>query len=676
MKHLFLIPLILFLSACSRETEPTPRPPKKALHAVAELPVLYDGRVMPFDTFARLHLLQFSGRDAVGDVSAAEWMARLLFEPGTTEDDLVFLVEHPGVLEDMKVEIFQEIPGERKPSTRRFSFTHLEPGVLQLEDLARQAQALEEDDRDLVQKEALRVYMNILTYRALNQVFSYARVLDGLVLDDPELRAALDIPDEMTTYTFIDLKDRADALSALMKEVRSESDPNNWTDTQKSAFALARMMFTFRNNFSELPFYMLPEAPHGQDKWVSPLDALHNPDGDENLIEAAHKAGELAEQWRARDWDAVVETSEWISDFSRARMDHNRDVGLTGREARFNRGDYFGKAKFWYILGFFLATGALVSGNALLRKAAWFPVGLALFLHVVGLGWRIFLTARPPVTNLYGTFLFVGLICVGLALLVEVLQKNALGLFAGTFIALSFLFVADRFAAEGDTLNKVVAVLASNFWLSTHVLAVTTGYAGVWIAGVFGHIWLVLKVLGKPKELLNSVKLPMEGLLGFGLTFAFLGTMLGGVWADQSWGRFWGWDPKENGALLIVLWTAVIYHAQVGGMIRDIGMAAGTVIGCVMVILAWLGINLLGVGLHSYGFTDSMYNGFISYILFETVFLGVTLGALAVKGEITIRKPTLPKPPSLPKMPKRETSGSAEVEEVESLGASKDIKNL
>jgi len=312
-------------------------------------------------------------------------------------------------------------------------------------------------------------------------------------------------------------------------------------------------------------------------------------------------------------------------------MDHNRDVALTGREARFNRADYFGKAKVWYILAFFLSTGALLSGSGLLRKITWAPLGIALLLHVTGLGWRIFLTARPPVTNLYGTFLFVGLICLGLALLVEAFQKNALGQFVGSFIALTFLFVADRFAAEGDTLNKVVAVLASNFWLSTHVLAVTTGYAGVWIAGVFGHIWLVLKVLGKPKEILENVKLPMEGLLGFGLTFAFLGTMLGGVWADQSWGRFWGWDPKENGALLIVLWTAVIYHAKVGGMIQDIGMAAGTVVGCIMVILAWLGINLLGVGLHSYGFTDSMYTGFMTYLVFEILFLVVTLGLLKFK---------------------------------------------
>ena len=629
MKALFLLPL-LFMVSCSRSSE-SPVPTKAAVEAVSQVPVLHDGRVMPLDTFSRLHLLQFSGRKSYGDESAAEWMARLLFEPETTEDDLVFLVDHPELLDDMGVERTQEIEGERKPSSRRFSFLHLRPGVLELERLAQQAQAKEEEDRDLVEKEALRVYVNVLTYRALSQVFAYARELPGLVIEDPEMRDQLGIPADMTTYTYMDLKDRAENMSVLMQDTLSEPDSQKWTPTQQRVVTLARMMFSFRNNLSELPLYMLPEAPHGTDVWVSPLDALHNPDGDSNLIQAAHEAAELAQDWEANNWEGVEEHAEWITQFSRARMDHNRDVALTGREARFNRADYFGKAKFWYILAFFLSTGALLSGSDKLRKASWVPLGIALLMHLTGLGWRIFLTARPPVTNLYGTFLFVGLVCLGLALLVEAFQKNALGQFVGSFIALTFLFVADRFAAEGDTLNKVVAVLASNFWLSTHVLAVTTGYAGVWIAGVFGHIWLVLKVLGKPKEILENVKLPMEGLLGFGLTFAFLGTMLGGVWADQSWGRFWGWDPKENGALLIVLWTAVIYHAKVGGMIRDIGMAAGTVIGCIMVILAWLGINLLGVGLHSYGFTDSMYTGFMTYLVFEILFLVVTLGLLKFK---------------------------------------------
>ena len=630
MKLLPLLFLIGLLSGCGSESE-LDLPSKAVLDDVAQVPLLYNGRVMPLDSFSRLHMLQFSGRKSFNDEPAVQWISRLLFEPDTTENDAVFLINHPELLDAMGVERTEEIPGEKKPSTRRFSFTHLSPGILKLEQIAQQAQQIEEENRGLVELEALRVYVNVLTYRALGQVFAYARELPGLVLDNPEIREALQLSDEDQVYTYLDLRIRVGGLGPIMQKAQEEPDPTKWTDAQRDAFTLAKMMFTFSKNLSELPLSLLPEAPHGDSIWIAPMDGLQSPDGDQQLIMAAERAGKLAQAWKANDWEAVSENAEMITLFSRARMDHVRETALTGKEARFNRANYFGKAKVYYILTFFLSFAALLSGGNKLRIAAWFPLAFALLFHTTGIAWRVFLTARPPVTNLYGTFLFVGLICLLLSLLVEAFQKNGLGLFAGSFVALTFLFVADRFGAEGDTMHKVVAVLASNFWLSTHVLAVTTGYAGVWIAGVFGHIWLIMKVLGKNKNVLDQVRLPMEGLLGFGLTFAFLGTMLGGVWADQSWGRFWGWDPKENGALLIVLWTSVIYHARIAGIIHEIGLAVGTSLGCIMVMVAWLGVNLLGVGLHSYGFTNAMATGFWGYIIFELIFIGVALAFIYTK---------------------------------------------
>ena len=110
-------------------------------------------------------------------------------------------------------------------------------------------------------------------------------------------------------------------------------------------------------------------------------------------------------------------------------------------------------------------------------------------------------------------------------------------------------------------------------------------------------------------------------MIAFGLLFTFLGTMLGGVWADQSWGRFWGWDPKENGALLIILWTAITLHSRIAGYIKDFGLAIFAIIGTVVVMVSWFGVNLLGVGLHSYGFTQGLAMNLLSYILFELIFI-------------------------------------------------------
>ena len=91
----------------------------------------------------------------------------------------------------------------------------------------------------------------------------------------------------------------------------------------------------------------------------------------------------------------------------------------------------------------------------------------------------------------------------------------------------------------------------------------------------------------------------------FALLFSFFGTVLGGLWADDSWGRFWGWDPKENGALMIVLWNALGLHARWAGLVRERGLAALAAFGNIVTLWSWEGVNQLGVGLHAYsGLTE------------------------------------------------------------------------
>lgn len=97
------------------------------------------------------------------------------------------------------------------------------------------------------------------------------------------------------------------------------------------------------------------------------------------------------------------------------------------------------------------------------------------------------------------------------------------------------------------------------------------------------------------------------GVICFALLFSVVGTILGGVWANESWGRFWGWDPKENGALLIVLSQLALLHGRMGGYLRDHGICMAAVFGGCVVAFSWWGVNLLGVGLHSYGFTSGIW---------------------------------------------------------------------
>ena len=176
-------------------------------------------------------------------------------------------------------------------------------------------------------------------------------------------------------------------------------------------------------------------------------------------------------------------------------------------------------------------------------------------------------------------------------------------------------------------MRMLVAVLNSNFWLSTHVITVTIGYSACLLAGAIGHVYMVRALLPgdetKPERLKEMGKM-IYGTTCFGLLFSFIGTVLGGIWADQSWGRFWGWDPKENGALLIVIWCIILLHAKYWGYIRNLGMAQGSIFGAIVVALAWFGVNLLNVGLHSYGFTDGAATKLFAYCGGELLFMAVT----------------------------------------------------
>lgn len=119
------------------------------------------------------------------------------------------------------------------------------------------------------------------------------------------------------------------------------------------------------------------------------------------------------------------------------------------------------------------------------------------------------------------------------------------------------------------------------------------------------------------------------GVVCFALLLSFVGTVLGGIWADQSWGRFWGWDPKENGAALVVLLNAIILHARWGGLVRTRGIMVLAVAGNIVTAWSWFGTNMLGVGLHSYGFMDSAAMLLIGFVISQ--FLFMSLGLLPVR---------------------------------------------
>jgi cytochrome c biogenesis factor len=169
------------------------------------------------------------------------------------------------------------------------------------------------------------------------------------------------------------------------------------------------------------------------------------------------------------------------------------------------------------------------------------------------------------------------------------------------------------------------AVLDTNFWLATHVTVVTLGYSATFVAGFLATIYIVRGVFSRTlsETTARSLARMVYGIICFATLFSFVGTILGGIWADQSWGRFWGWDPKENGALLIVIWNAVILHARWGGMIKERGLMNLAIAGNIVTAWSWFGVNMLGIGLHSYGFTDQAFRWLLVFVSSQLLLIGL-----------------------------------------------------
>jgi ABC-type transport system involved in cytochrome c biogenesis permease subunit len=262
-----------------------------------------------------------------------------------------------------------------------------------------------------------------------------------------------------------------------------------------------------------------------------------------------------------------------------------------------------------------------------LGKTAIILLGFAFVLHTLGLLIRMYLQGRPPVTNLYSSALFVGWGSVLLCLFLERFYKNGIGSVCGSTIGFVTLLIAHNLQLDGDSLEMLRAVLDTNVWLATHVVVVTLGYSSVGLAGLLGIIYILRGILTSSFSETTAASLSrmIYGVICFATLCSFVGTILGGIWADQSWGRFWGWDPKENGALLIVLWNATILHARWGGLIRERGLAVMSVFGNIVVGLSWFGVNMLGVGLHSYGFMDQAFGTLTTFIASQLVVIGLGL---------------------------------------------------
>ncbi|NER25995.1 MAG: cytochrome c biogenesis protein CcsA, partial [Symploca sp. SIO1C2] len=229
-------------------------------------------------------------------------------------------------------------------------------------------------------------------------------------------------------------------------------------------------------------------------------------------------------------------------------------------------------------------------------------------LLIQGYGFieRMQIAGRPPVTNMYESVIWVGFGVAAIALLFESIYRAKYYLLAAAPLSVICLVLADSLPAVLDpSIKPLVPVLRDNFWLSIHVPTITLSYASFALAMGLSHI-ILSNYLFTPqaKERIRSLAKWNYGILQVGVLLLSAGVILGGIWAHFSWGRFWGWDPKETWALIALMCYVIPLHGRLVGWLGDFGLAITSVVSFNAVLMAWYGVNfVLGTGLHSYGFS-------------------------------------------------------------------------
>ena len=407
-----------------------------------------------------------------------------------------------------------------------------------------------------------------------------------------------------------------------MLEMIDQKDASDRTVYEKQLYEISRNILRFEEiSYLKALKFIPPSNNSESGEWLSPFDfilkgipANENQEAILNSLQmylANRLAGNDLEMSSALNrYEMALSTFQGI----------NVKVGNLKKETWMNRVNLFYISLGLYLLSFIFLSISWMIKPILLNRVAYLLLISGTVIHGYGIFLRMQIMERPPVTTLYESVIFVSLIIMALAVLLEYFRKDGLGIFVGSVSGSVLHYVGFSYAADGDTLGMLVAVLNSNFWLATHVTTITIGYGASLMAGCVGHLYLIQEIRGVNSASLKSIFNNLFGITLLALFFTLFGTILGGIWADQSWGRFWGWDPKENGALLIVLWQLMMIHMRLSGLAKPKEFALGMALNNIIVALAWFGVNLLQVGLHSYGFDDGVARNLFMFIGFEIIF--------------------------------------------------------
>jgi len=541
MKFLSFIFLILFFTAPVNAYEN-----KLPLNDWAALPILHDGRIKPLDSFSSTLLEQISGKSKINGMDNNQWLAKSIFMP-----------EEAILLEIFKIKNAENFNLEKR---KLYNFTTVSQIINDNQETIDKLSLLSDDDLSIEQKNLLDLHMN---YGVYNQL----------------LRS-------MTAIIPLKIKDRKNPISYFDLTLENQNLPNKYLETKIIRAAGSNNIY----------FKIIPQKNLAQTYatiWQALLTESQLNNDSKEYISLWQN---LANSYRENNETLWVKTVQSLYDINQ--------TPITKLEKIYNDLSLV----FVAFLLFFTGLACVATNEFRARIALMRASTLALTLGSIAITadviLRTIISHRPPVGTLYESILFVCVITAIGSTYFAIKKSDKVSLFIGSISGTILLLTANAFVGL-DSFSPLVAVLNTDFWLSTHVIIITAGYAFCILTALYAHIIMWRQDYNKKSAPYKNLNV----LMILSLLFVTVGTVLGGLWADQSWGRFWGWDPKENGAMLIVLWIIWLLHGKITHDLPIKFYMAGVCFLSIIVALAWFGVNLLSVGLHSYGFISGIATG-------------------------------------------------------------------
>ena len=368
-------------------------------------------------------------------------------------------------------------------------------------------------------------------------------------------------------------------------------------------------------------------------KWYSPLEAMQEFSGQNQAAIGSVVRG-LFNSTMDFDWNSANNYIDMIALYQdKVGTDIKPTASKVNAEIVFNKLDIFFNLTLAYVLlGFVMVVLAFVVifkpefKPAKTTKIILAILSILFAIQTFGMGYRWYLSGHAPWSDIYETLIYISWSAIFAGVIF--FRNSLLALGAATIIAGIFMFTAHLTDVDPQ-ITSLVPVLKS-YWLTIHVSILTASYGFFGLSAILGFLTLIMFIFRKNRphldDIIKHVSAINEISLIIGLACITIGNFLGGVWANESWGRYWGWDPKETWAYVsIVVYALVIHLRFVKSLNTPYVLATASLLAFSSIMMTYLGVNFYLSGMHSYATGDPVPIPMWAYLTVATAFAAIIL---------------------------------------------------